>query len=71
MSRAALQPDRVRVARHDYGVGWLALLAEAHGTASGDPYRAGAALARLRRLFDSPVAAAAFAEQYLGARTGG
>ncbi|MFE0798943.1 4-hydroxybenzoate 3-monooxygenase [Streptomyces sp. NPDC058812] len=48
---------------------WLAEMY--HGTASGDPYRAGAALARLRRLFDSPVAAAAFAEQYLGARTGG
>ncbi|MFH8976783.1 4-hydroxybenzoate 3-monooxygenase [Streptomyces sp. NPDC017890] len=42
-----------------------------HGTASGDPYRAGAARARLRRLFASPVAAAAFAEQYLGARTTG
>ncbi|GAA3292440.1 4-hydroxybenzoate 3-monooxygenase [Streptomyces cinereospinus] len=37
-----------------------------HGTASGDPYRAGTALARLRRLFASPVAASAFAEQYLG-----
>lgn len=37
-----------------------------HGTASGDPYRAGVTLARLRRVFDSPVAAAAFAEQYLG-----
>lgn len=48
---------------------WLAEMY--HGTASGDQYRAGAALARLRRLFDSPVAAAAFAEQYLGARTGG
>ncbi|WP_432084598.1 4-hydroxybenzoate 3-monooxygenase [Streptomyces sp. WAC 04229] len=42
-----------------------------HGTASGDPYRAGAARARLRRLFDSPVAAAEFAERYLGVRTGG
>ncbi|MGW0818185.1 4-hydroxybenzoate 3-monooxygenase [Streptomyces viridiviolaceus] len=42
-----------------------------HGTAAGDPYRAGTALARLRRLFDSPVAAAAFAEQYLGTRTAG
>ncbi|XVV33983.1 4-hydroxybenzoate 3-monooxygenase [Streptomyces sp. CA-100214] len=42
-----------------------------HGTASGDPYRAGAALARLRRLFDSPVAATEFAERYLGVRTGG
>ncbi|CAL9634625.1 4-hydroxybenzoate 3-monooxygenase (NAD(P)H) [Streptomyces sp. enrichment culture] len=40
-----------------------------HGTASGDPYRAATTLARLRRLFDSPVAAAAFAEQYLGTRT--
>ncbi|MFD5569229.1 4-hydroxybenzoate 3-monooxygenase [Streptomyces cadmiisoli] len=37
-----------------------------HGTASGDPYRAGTALARLRRLFASPTAATAFAEQYLG-----
>lgn len=37
-----------------------------HGTASGDPYRAGTTLARLRRLFTSPAAAAAFAEQYLG-----
>jgi p-hydroxybenzoate 3-monooxygenase len=48
---------------------WLAELY--HGTASGDPHRAGAALARLRRLFDSPVAAAAFAELYVGARTTG
>jgi p-hydroxybenzoate 3-monooxygenase len=38
-----------------------------HGTASGDPYRAGTTLARLRRLFASPTAGAAFAEQYLGA----
>ncbi|AZM63512.1 MULTISPECIES: 4-hydroxybenzoate 3-monooxygenase [unclassified Streptomyces] len=37
-----------------------------HGAATGDPFRAGTALARLRRLFTSPVAAAAFAEQYLG-----
>lgn len=37
-----------------------------HGPSSGDPYRAGTALARLRRIFASPVAAAAFAEQYLG-----
>jgi p-hydroxybenzoate 3-monooxygenase len=37
-----------------------------HGTASGDPYHAGTTLARLRRLFTSPAAAAAFAEQYLG-----
>ncbi|MET9133206.1 4-hydroxybenzoate 3-monooxygenase [Streptomyces antibioticus] len=37
-----------------------------HGAAAGDPFRAGTATARLRRLFTSPVAAAAFAEQYLG-----
>jgi p-hydroxybenzoate 3-monooxygenase len=37
-----------------------------HGTSSGDAYRAGTTFARLRRLFTSPVAAAAFAEQYLG-----
>ncbi|WP_340383706.1 4-hydroxybenzoate 3-monooxygenase [Streptomyces sp. SS7] len=37
-----------------------------HGTASKDPFRAGTTFARLRRLFTSPVAAAAFAEQYLG-----
>jgi p-hydroxybenzoate 3-monooxygenase len=37
-----------------------------HGVASGDPFRAGTTLARLRRLFTSPAAAAAFAEQYLG-----
>ncbi|MFF4901276.1 4-hydroxybenzoate 3-monooxygenase [Streptomyces sp. NPDC001068] len=37
-----------------------------HGTASGDPFLAGTSLARLRRLFTSPAAAAAFAEQYLG-----
>ncbi|MGW7257957.1 4-hydroxybenzoate 3-monooxygenase [Streptomyces sp. NPDC054834] len=37
-----------------------------HGAASGDPYRAGTTMARLRRLFTSPAAAAAFAEQYLG-----
>ncbi|MDN3253307.1 4-hydroxybenzoate 3-monooxygenase [Streptomyces sp. MA25(2023)] len=48
---------------------WLAELY--HGTASGDPYRAGAAVARMRRLFTSPVAATAFAEQYLGTRTSG
>ncbi|MGC0408329.1 p-hydroxybenzoate 3-monooxygenase [Streptomyces sp. SAI-195] len=45
---------------------WLAEMY--HGTASGDPYRAGAAQARLRRLFDSPVAATEFAERYLGVR---
>ncbi|KFG76709.1 4-hydroxybenzoate 3-monooxygenase [Streptomyces mutabilis] len=48
---------------------WLAELY--HGTASGDPYRAGAAVARMRRLFTSAVAATAFAEQYLGIRTSG
>ncbi|MGW2747046.1 4-hydroxybenzoate 3-monooxygenase [Streptomyces sp. NPDC001450] len=37
-----------------------------HGVASGDPFRAGTTIARLRRLFTSPAAAAAFAEQYLG-----
>lgn len=37
-----------------------------HGTSSGDGYRAGTTLARLRRLFGSPAAAATFAEQYLG-----
>ncbi|MFE0822471.1 4-hydroxybenzoate 3-monooxygenase [Streptomyces sp. NPDC058794] len=46
---------------------WLAELY--HGTASGDPYRSGAALARMRRLFASRAAAVAFAEQYLGTRT--
>ncbi|MYU28096.1 4-hydroxybenzoate 3-monooxygenase [Streptomyces reticuli] len=37
-----------------------------HGASCGDPYRSGTRLARLRRLFTSPAAAAAFAEQYLG-----
>ncbi|MFI7502761.1 4-hydroxybenzoate 3-monooxygenase [Streptomyces sp. NPDC049687] len=37
-----------------------------HGTAAGDPFRAGTTFARLRRLFTSPAAATAFAEQYLG-----
>ncbi|MGW2567971.1 4-hydroxybenzoate 3-monooxygenase [Streptomyces sp. NPDC001537] len=37
-----------------------------HGASSGDAYRAGTTLARLRRLFESPAAATAFAEQYLG-----
>jgi p-hydroxybenzoate 3-monooxygenase len=48
---------------------WLSELY--HGTASGDPYRAGLTHARLRRLFASRVAATAFAEQYLGAATTG
>ncbi|WP_316959608.1 4-hydroxybenzoate 3-monooxygenase [Streptomyces sp. TRM68367] len=43
---------------------WLSELY--HGTASGDPFRVGTTLARLRRLFTSPKAATAFAEQYLG-----
>ncbi|MER7490751.1 4-hydroxybenzoate 3-monooxygenase [Streptomyces sp. NPDC126497] len=43
---------------------WLSELY--HGSAAGDPFRAGTTLARLRRLFSSPAAAAAFAEQYLG-----
>ncbi|WP_338693162.1 4-hydroxybenzoate 3-monooxygenase [Streptomyces sp. Q6] len=37
-----------------------------HGVSGRDAFRAGTTLARLRRLFTSPVAAAAFAEQYLG-----
>ncbi|MET7517474.1 4-hydroxybenzoate 3-monooxygenase [Streptomyces sp. NPDC005480] len=37
-----------------------------HGSAAGEPFRTGTTLARLRRLFTSPVAAAAFAELYLG-----
>ncbi|MEU5534979.1 4-hydroxybenzoate 3-monooxygenase [Streptomyces sp. NPDC020362] len=40
-----------------------------HGLAAGDPFRAGTTRARLRRLFTSPAAAAAFAEQYLGSAT--
>ncbi|MFF4507676.1 4-hydroxybenzoate 3-monooxygenase [Streptomyces sp. NPDC001401] len=41
-----------------------------HGASSGDAYRAGTTLARLRRLFESPAAAASFAEQYLGKSSG-
>ncbi|MET7482838.1 4-hydroxybenzoate 3-monooxygenase [Streptomyces sp. NPDC005538] len=37
-----------------------------HGASSGDPYRAGTTLARLRRVFRSPSAGLAFAESYLG-----
>jgi hypothetical protein len=37
-----------------------------HGTAAGDPFRAGTTLARLRRLFTSPAAAAAFASSTWG-----
>ncbi|MED7821453.1 4-hydroxybenzoate 3-monooxygenase [Streptomyces chiangmaiensis] len=43
---------------------WFAELL--HGPSSQDPFRAGNATARLRRLFDSSVAAAAFAESYIG-----
>ncbi|MFG2133384.1 4-hydroxybenzoate 3-monooxygenase [Streptomyces sp. NPDC048751] len=46
---------------------WLSELY--HGSSAGDPFRAGTTLARLRRLFTSPTAAAAFAEQYLGTAT--
>ncbi|WP_405466837.1 4-hydroxybenzoate 3-monooxygenase [Streptomyces jietaisiensis] len=38
-----------------------------HGPSSGDPFRAGMAAARLARLFESPAAAASFAEVYVGA----
>ena len=41
-----------------------------HGTSSGDPYRAGTTLARLRRVFESPAAGLAFAESYLGKDSG-
>ncbi|MFH8565803.1 4-hydroxybenzoate 3-monooxygenase [Streptomyces sp. NPDC017988] len=37
-----------------------------HGASSGDPFAAGTAEARLRRLFDSRAAAVAFAELYIG-----
>jgi p-hydroxybenzoate 3-monooxygenase len=43
---------------------WFAELL--HGPSSGDPFRAGNATARLRRLLDSPAAAASFAESYIG-----
>jgi p-hydroxybenzoate 3-monooxygenase len=56
------RPRRVRECRGFSQ--WLSELC--HGTATGDPFRAGTTLARLRRLFSSPTAAAAFAEQYLG-----
>jgi len=44
--------------------GWFAELL--HGPSSGDPFRAGNATSRLGRLFDSPAAAASFAESYIG-----
>ncbi|WP_306335606.1 4-hydroxybenzoate 3-monooxygenase [Streptomyces sp. KL118A] len=37
-----------------------------HGASSGDPFEAGTADARLRRLLGSPTGAAAFAELYIG-----
>ncbi|QEU90098.1 4-hydroxybenzoate 3-monooxygenase [Streptomyces kanamyceticus] len=37
-----------------------------HGTSSGDPFKAGTAAARLRRLFGSQSAATAFADLYIG-----
>ena len=43
---------------------WFAELL--HGPSSGDPFRAGSATARLRRLLDAPGAASAFAESYIG-----
>ncbi|MGW1162486.1 4-hydroxybenzoate 3-monooxygenase [Streptomyces sp. NPDC002513] len=48
---------------------WFAELL--HGPSSGDPFRAGTAAARLRRLFHSPAAAAAFAESYIGSAASG
>ncbi|GGV42597.1 4-hydroxybenzoate 3-monooxygenase [Streptomyces longisporoflavus] len=47
---------------------WLSELL--HGTSSGDPFRAGIAAARLRRILRSPAAAAAFAELYIGKGAG-
>jgi p-hydroxybenzoate 3-monooxygenase len=40
-----------------------------HGPSSGDTYLAGITAARIRRLFTSPLAATAFAEQFLGTAT--
>jgi p-hydroxybenzoate 3-monooxygenase len=40
-----------------------------HGASSGDPFRAGSAAARLRRILGSPAAAATFAELYIGKDT--
>lgn len=40
-----------------------------HGASSGDPFRAGTSAARLRQLFSSDAAAAAFGELYLGTAT--
>jgi p-hydroxybenzoate 3-monooxygenase len=46
---------------------WLSELY--HGPSSGDPFRAGAASARLRRVLGSPAAATSFAELFLGKET--
>ncbi|MGW0824491.1 4-hydroxybenzoate 3-monooxygenase [Streptomyces sp. NPDC002845] len=46
---------------------WLAELL--HGPSSGDPFRAGAAAARLRRILGSREAATSFAELFLGKDT--
>lgn len=46
---------------------WLSELY--HGPSSGDPFRAGAASARLRRVLGSPAAATTFAELFLGKGT--
>ncbi|MFI1734997.1 4-hydroxybenzoate 3-monooxygenase [Streptomyces acidicola] len=46
---------------------WLSELL--HGPSSGDPFRAGAASARMRRILGSPAAATCFAELYLGKGT--
>ncbi|WP_327726419.1 4-hydroxybenzoate 3-monooxygenase [Streptomyces sp. NBC_00487] len=46
---------------------WLAELL--HGPSSGDPFRAGAATARLRRVLGSPAAASTFAELFIGKET--
>ncbi|ODA75422.1 p-hydroxybenzoate hydroxylase [Streptomyces sp. AVP053U2] len=53
-----------RVWDHQEFSQWLSELY--HGTAAGEPFRAGTTPARLRRLFTSRAAATAFAEQYLG-----
>jgi p-hydroxybenzoate 3-monooxygenase len=47
---------------------WFAELL--HGPSSGDPFRAGSAIARLRRILGSPAAAATFADSYIGKDTG-
>ncbi len=47
---------------------WFAELL--HGPSSGDPYRAGSAGARLKRILGSPAAATAFANSYIGKGVG-